>query len=96
MISYSCGQEGCGLHPLYVGSQGVREVLIYLLPTAPLPAAAPSLQDEVREAEAGQLRTLERENQELRGLLQALQRQQGDQVSPTHHGGVAPPCPPCT
>nr|XP_013006182.1 coiled-coil domain-containing protein 88B isoform X1 [Cavia porcellus] len=46
---------------------------------APLPAAAPSLQDEVREAEAGQLRTLERENQELRGLLQALQRQQGDQ-----------------
>ncbi|XP_013369676.1 PREDICTED: coiled-coil domain-containing protein 88B isoform X2 [Chinchilla lanigera] len=46
---------------------------------APLPRAAPSLQDEVREAEAGQLRTLERENQELRGLLQVLQRQQGDQ-----------------
>ncbi|XP_023559682.1 coiled-coil domain-containing protein 88B isoform X2 [Octodon degus] len=46
---------------------------------APLPRTAPSLQDEVREAEAGQLRTLERENQELRGLLQVLQRQQGDQ-----------------
>ncbi|KAM6160513.1 coiled-coil domain-containing protein 88B [Erethizon dorsatum] len=46
---------------------------------APLPRTAPSLQDEVREAEAGQLRTLERENRELRGLLQVLQRQQGDQ-----------------
>ncbi|XP_020018026.2 coiled-coil domain-containing protein 88B isoform X3 [Castor canadensis] len=37
--------------------------------------AAPSLQDEVREAEAGRLRTVERENQELRGLLHVLQRQ---------------------
>ncbi|XP_011897258.1 PREDICTED: coiled-coil domain-containing protein 88B isoform X4 [Cercocebus atys] len=49
---------------------------------APLPGAAPSLQDEVREAEAGRLRTLERENQELRGLLQVLQGQPGGQVSP--------------
>ncbi|XP_011848980.1 PREDICTED: coiled-coil domain-containing protein 88B [Mandrillus leucophaeus] len=46
---------------------------------APLPGAAPSLQDEVREAEAGRLRTLERENQELRGLLQVLQGQPGGQ-----------------
>ncbi|KAL2805807.1 coiled-coil domain-containing protein 88B precursor, partial [Daubentonia madagascariensis] len=46
---------------------------------APLPGAAPSLQDEVREAEAGQLRILERENQELRGLLQVLQGQPGGQ-----------------
>ncbi|XP_017748445.1 PREDICTED: coiled-coil domain-containing protein 88B isoform X2 [Rhinopithecus bieti] len=46
---------------------------------APLPGAAPSLQDEVREAEAGRLRTLERENLELRGLLQVLQRQPGGQ-----------------
>ncbi|KAL4830388.1 hypothetical protein H8958_019818 [Nasalis larvatus] len=44
---------------------------------APLPGAAPSLQDEVREAEAGRLRTLERENLELRGLLQVLQGQPG-------------------
>ncbi|XP_036783087.2 coiled-coil domain-containing protein 88B isoform X2 [Manis pentadactyla] len=41
----------------------------------PLPGAAPSLHDEVREAEAGRLRVLERENQELRGLLQVLQGQ---------------------
>ncbi|KAK2508732.1 hypothetical protein MC885_012864 [Smutsia gigantea] len=41
----------------------------------PLPGAAPSLRDEVREAEAGRLRVLERENQELRGLLQVLQGQ---------------------
>ncbi|EHB04923.1 Coiled-coil domain-containing protein 88B [Heterocephalus glaber] len=47
---------------------------------APLPRTAPSLQDEVREAEAGQLRTLERENQELRALLQVLQRQRGGQL----------------
>ncbi|XP_033061646.1 coiled-coil domain-containing protein 88B [Trachypithecus francoisi] len=46
---------------------------------APLPGAAPSLQDEVREAEAGRLRTLERENLELRGLLQVLQGQPGGQ-----------------
>ncbi|XP_022447323.1 coiled-coil domain-containing protein 88B isoform X1 [Delphinapterus leucas] len=46
---------------------------------APLPGAAPSLHDEVREAEAGRLRTLERENQELRGLLRALQGQPGGQ-----------------
>ncbi|KAM5320053.1 coiled-coil domain-containing protein 88B isoform 2-T5 [Glossophaga mutica] len=46
---------------------------------APLPGAAPSIHDEVREAEAGRLRTLERENQELRVLLQALQRQPGGQ-----------------
>uniref|UniRef100_A0A2K5KBB0 Coiled-coil domain-containing protein 88B n=1 Tax=Colobus angolensis palliatus TaxID=336983 RepID=A0A2K5KBB0_COLAP len=46
---------------------------------APLPGAAPSLQDEVREAEAGRLRTLERENRELRGLLQVLQGQPGGQ-----------------
>ncbi|XP_061020538.1 coiled-coil domain-containing protein 88B isoform X1 [Dama dama] len=45
----------------------------------PLPGAAPSLHDEVREAEAGRLRTLERENQELRGLLRVLQRQPGGQ-----------------
>ncbi|XP_055987537.1 coiled-coil domain-containing protein 88B [Sorex fumeus] len=42
---------------------------------APPLAAAPSLHDEVREAEGSRLRSLERENQELRGLLQALQRQ---------------------
>ncbi|KAG8522669.1 LOW QUALITY PROTEIN: Coiled-coil domain-containing protein 88B [Galemys pyrenaicus] len=41
----------------------------------PLPGAAPSLHDEVREAEAGRLRSLELENLELRGLLQALQAQ---------------------
>ncbi|XP_059787893.1 coiled-coil domain-containing protein 88B isoform X2 [Balaenoptera ricei] len=46
---------------------------------APLPGAALSLHDEVREAEAGRLRTLERENQELRGLLRALQGQPGGQ-----------------
>ncbi|XP_052518235.1 coiled-coil domain-containing protein 88B [Budorcas taxicolor] len=45
----------------------------------PLPGVAPSLHDEVREAEAGRLRTLERENQELRGLLRVLQRQPGGQ-----------------
>lgn len=49
---------------------------------APLPGVAPSLQEEVREAEAGRLRTLERENQELRALLQVLQGQPGGQVSP--------------
>ena len=47
-----------------------------------LPGVAPSLHDEVREAEAGRLQTLERENQELRGLLRVLQRQPGGQVSP--------------
>ncbi|XP_054096989.2 coiled-coil domain-containing protein 88B isoform X1 [Callithrix jacchus] len=46
---------------------------------APLPGAVPSLQDEVREAEAGQLQMLERENRELRGLLQVLQGQPGGQ-----------------
>ncbi|XP_012318503.2 coiled-coil domain-containing protein 88B [Aotus nancymaae] len=46
---------------------------------APLPGAVPSLQDEVREAEARQLRMLERENRELRGLLQVLQGQPGGQ-----------------
>ncbi|XP_046301327.1 coiled-coil domain-containing protein 88B isoform X1 [Marmota monax] len=46
---------------------------------APLQGAAPSLQDEMREVEAGQLRTLQRENQELRGLLQVLQGQLGGQ-----------------
>ncbi|KAK7813129.1 hypothetical protein U0070_005034 [Myodes glareolus] len=46
---------------------------------APLPGTAPSLHDEVREAEAGRLRTVERENRELRGLLQALQEQLGSQ-----------------
>ncbi|XP_061059541.1 coiled-coil domain-containing protein 88B [Eubalaena glacialis] len=46
---------------------------------ASLPGAALSLQDEVREAEAGRLRTLERENQELRGLLRVLQGQPGGQ-----------------
>lgn len=49
---------------------------------APLSGAAPSLHDEVREAEAGRLRTLERENVELRALLQVLQGQPGDQVGP--------------
>ncbi|XP_045412128.1 coiled-coil domain-containing protein 88B isoform X2 [Lemur catta] len=46
---------------------------------APLPGVAPSLQDEVREAEAGRLRSLERENQELRVLLQVLKGQPGGQ-----------------
>ncbi|XP_004437611.1 PREDICTED: coiled-coil domain-containing protein 88B [Ceratotherium simum simum] len=46
---------------------------------APLPGAAPSLHDEVREAEVGRLRTLERENKELRGLLRVLQGQSGGQ-----------------
>ncbi|XP_007518632.1 coiled-coil domain-containing protein 88B isoform X2 [Erinaceus europaeus] len=41
----------------------------------PPPGAPPSLLDEVREVEVGRLRTLERENQELRGLLQVLQGQ---------------------
>ncbi|XP_045711312.1 coiled-coil domain-containing protein 88B isoform X2 [Phyllostomus hastatus] len=45
----------------------------------PLPGAAPSIHDEVKEAEAGRLRTLERENQELRALLQVLQGQPGGQ-----------------
>lgn len=49
---------------------------------ASLPGAAPSIHDEVREAEAGRLRTLERENQELRALLQVLQGQPGGRVSP--------------
>ncbi|XP_047375290.1 coiled-coil domain-containing protein 88B [Sciurus carolinensis] len=46
---------------------------------APLLGVAPSLQDEVREVEAEQLRALERENRELRSLLQVLQGQIGDQ-----------------
>eukprot|EP00071_Canis_lupus_P024588 XP_013976814.1 coiled-coil domain-containing protein 88B isoform X2 [Canis lupus familiaris] len=46
---------------------------------ASVPGAAPSLHDEVREAEAGRLQILERENRELRGLLQLLQRQPGCQ-----------------
>ncbi|XP_004394048.1 PREDICTED: coiled-coil domain-containing protein 88B [Odobenus rosmarus divergens] len=46
---------------------------------APVPGAAPSLHDEVREAEAGRLQTLERENRELRALLQVLQGQPGGQ-----------------
>lgn len=47
-----------------------------------------SLHDEVREAEAGRLRTLERENQELRGLLRVLQGQPRGQVSPApYHPG---------
>lgn len=50
---------------------------------APLPGAAPSLQDEVREAEAGRLRAVERENQELRGLLQMMQEQLDSQVGPS-------------
>ncbi|XP_028626923.1 coiled-coil domain-containing protein 88B isoform X2 [Grammomys surdaster] len=45
---------------------------------ASLPGA-PSLQDEVREAEAGRLRTVERENRELRGQLQMLRAQLGSQ-----------------
>lgn len=40
-----------------------------------LPGAAPSLQDEVREAEAGRLRTVEQENRTLRGQLQMLREQ---------------------
>lgn len=44
---------------------------------------APSLQDEVREAEAGRLRTVERENRELRGQLQVLRAQLGSQVGPS-------------
>ncbi|XP_021064702.1 coiled-coil domain-containing protein 88B [Mus pahari] len=46
---------------------------------ASLPGAAPSLQDEVREAEAGRLRAVERENRELRGQLQMLRAQLGSQ-----------------
>ncbi|XP_021497978.2 coiled-coil domain-containing protein 88B isoform X1 [Meriones unguiculatus] len=46
---------------------------------APLPGTAPSLQDEVREAEAGRLRAVEQENEELRGLLQMLRGQLGRQ-----------------
>ncbi|XP_031245337.1 coiled-coil domain-containing protein 88B isoform X3 [Mastomys coucha] len=46
---------------------------------ASLPGAAPSLQDEVREAEAGRLKAVERENRELRGQLQMLQAQLGSQ-----------------
>ncbi|XP_075829426.1 coiled-coil domain-containing protein 88B isoform X2 [Microtus pennsylvanicus] len=48
-------------------------------PSSPGEGTAPSLQDEVREAEAGRLRTVERENRELRGLLQMLQEQLGSQ-----------------
>lgn len=44
-----------------------------------LPGAAPSLQDEVREAEAGRLRTVEQENRMLRGQLQMLREQLGSQ-----------------
>lgn len=54
-----------------------------ITPLAPLPGTAPSLQDEVREAEAGRLRTVERENRELRGLLQVLQEQLASQVGPS-------------
>lgn len=50
---------------------------------ASLPGAAPSLQDEVREAETGRLRAVERENRELRGQLQMLQAQLGSQVGPS-------------
>ncbi|XP_066893610.1 coiled-coil domain-containing protein 88B isoform X2 [Kogia breviceps] len=57
---------------------------------APLPGAAPSLHDEVREAEAGRLRTLERENQELRGLLRVLQGQPGGHVSPLPQASARP------
>ncbi|XP_072495083.1 coiled-coil domain-containing protein 88B isoform X2 [Notamacropus eugenii] len=39
---------------------------------APQPCWAPSLQDEVREADMGNLRRLEQENRELRGQLQEL------------------------
>ncbi|XP_034501474.1 coiled-coil domain-containing protein 88B isoform X2 [Ailuropoda melanoleuca] len=46
---------------------------------APVPGATPSLHDEVREAEAGRLQSLERENQELRALLQGLRGQPGAQ-----------------
>ncbi|XP_006861039.1 PREDICTED: coiled-coil domain-containing protein 88B [Chrysochloris asiatica] len=46
---------------------------------APLSGAAPSLHDEVREAEVGRLRTLELENQELRNLLQVLQGSSGQE-----------------
>ncbi|XP_021007470.1 coiled-coil domain-containing protein 88B [Mus caroli] len=46
---------------------------------ASLPGTAPSLQDEVREAEAGRLRAVERENRELRGQLQKLRAQLGSQ-----------------
>nr|XP_004656669.2 coiled-coil domain-containing protein 88B [Jaculus jaculus] len=48
---------------------------------APLPGAVPSLQDEVRKAEAGQLQTMEQENRELRSLLQVLQGQLDSQNS---------------
>ncbi|KAM7085729.1 coiled-coil domain-containing protein 88B isoform 1-T1 [Molossus nigricans] len=60
---------------------------------ASLPGVAPSIHDEVKEAEAGRLRTLERENQELRALLQVLQRQPGGQrpllEEPSEHSMVS-------
>lgn len=61
---------------------GVREggqSFDLVMSPASLPGA-PSLQDEVREAEAGRLRTVERENRELRGQLQMLRAQLGSQV----------------
>ncbi|XP_038620652.1 LOW QUALITY PROTEIN: coiled-coil domain-containing protein 88B [Tachyglossus aculeatus] len=46
----------------------------------PSPAWTPSLQEEVREAEIGQLRNLERENRELRARLWGLQGQPPSQT----------------
>ncbi|XP_058518841.1 coiled-coil domain-containing protein 88B [Ochotona princeps] len=70
---------------------------------APLEGPLPSLQDEVREAEARRLRILERENRELRELLRELQGQPGGQLllledqsedSMLPGPGEAPPPPP--
>uniref|UniRef100_F6ZGD9 Coiled-coil domain containing 88B n=1 Tax=Ornithorhynchus anatinus TaxID=9258 RepID=F6ZGD9_ORNAN len=47
----------------------------------PSPVWAPSLQEEVREAEMGQLRKLERENRELRARLWGLRGQPPTQVT---------------
>lgn len=49
---------------------------------APPLVVAPSLQDEVREAEGSRLRSLELENQQLRGLLRTLQGQSGVPLHP--------------
>lgn len=59
--------------------EGGRSFDLVISP-ASLPGAAPSLQDEVREAEAGRLRTVEQENRTLRGQLQMLREQLDSQV----------------
>lgn len=66
-----------------VGVREGRQSFDLVMSPASLPGAAPSLQDEVREAEAGRLKAVERENRELRGQLQMLQAQLGSQVGPS-------------